>query len=61
MVTEPDDEEVDKARDLLLKPATEENEKGEHRDLFFFIGADVSSDKLCVANSIVSLCMQLRH
>lgn len=41
MVTEPEDEEVDRARDLLLQPATEEHDKGEHRDLFFFIGADV--------------------
>lgn len=37
---EPEDEEVDKARDLLLQPATEEKKKGEHQDLFFFIGAD---------------------
>lgn len=38
---EPEDEDVDRARDLLLQPATEEHNKGEHRDLFFFIGADV--------------------
>ncbi|WAR02495.1 NXN-like protein [Mya arenaria] len=41
---QPEDEEVDKARDLLLQPATEEYNKGEHRDLFFFIGAD---DEIC--------------
>ena len=40
--SEPEDEDVDKARDILLQPATDEHNKGEHRDLFFFIGADVS-------------------
>ncbi|XP_052801036.1 nucleoredoxin-like [Mya arenaria] len=44
LFVEPEDEEVDKARDLLLQPATEEYNKGEHRDLFFFIGAD---DEIC--------------
>ena len=39
---EPEDEDVDRARDILLEPAREELDKGEHQDLFFFIGADVS-------------------
>ena len=42
-ISEPEDEDVDRARDILLEPAKEEREKGEHQDLFFFIGADVSS------------------
>ncbi|XP_045171983.1 nucleoredoxin-like [Mercenaria mercenaria] len=44
LFVEPEDEEVDRARDLLLQPATEEYNKGEHRDLFFFISAD---DDIC--------------
>ena len=45
-ISEPEDEDVDRARDILLEPAKEEREKGEHQDLFFFIGADVSSFKM---------------
>ncbi|KAH3857612.1 hypothetical protein DPMN_100223, partial [Dreissena polymorpha] len=44
LFVEPEDEDVDKARELLLPSATEEYSKGEHRDLFFFIGAD---DDIC--------------
>lgn len=40
LFVEPEDEDVDRARDILLEPAKEEWEKGEHQDLFFFIGAD---------------------
>lgn len=42
VILEPEDEDVDKAREILLQPAVEEHNKGEQRDLFFFIGADVS-------------------
>jgi len=52
MATEPEDEEVDKARDLLLVPATEEHNKGEHQDLFFFIGADVSCLPWCCLETV---------
>ena len=41
-LSEPEDEDVDRARDILLEPARDELDKGEHQDLFFFIGADVS-------------------
>ena len=50
MFTEPEDEDVDRARDILLEPAREELDKGEHQDLFFFIGADVSKGGLVVCN-----------